>query len=75
LEPSFGQTKLPGNRQRVNSSGGLQPDRLNNAKTSRDFVSVHNMNEFVDLSYNIKNRYIYGEDATSQESDAGVALR
>ena len=50
----FGQTKLPGNRQRVNSSGGLQlTDRtINNAKFTidRDFgFQVHNMNEFNDF--------------------------
>ncbi|MFN7100162.1 MAG: porin, partial [Flavobacterium sp.] len=55
---SFGQTKLPGNRQRVNSSGGLQlTDRsINNAKFTidRDFgFQVHNLNEFKDaFSYN-----------------------
>ena len=46
---SFGQTKLPGNRQRVNSSGALQlTDRsINNAKFTidRDFgFQIHNTN-------------------------------
>jgi phosphate-selective porin OprO/OprP len=64
---SFGQTKLPGNRQRVNSSGGLQlTDRtINNAKFTidRDFgFQVHNMNEFKDkFSYNLKTAISGGE--------------
>ena len=40
----FGQTKLPGNRQRVNSSGALQlTDRtINNAKFTLDRFWVSN---------------------------------
>ena len=54
----FGQTKLPGNRQRVNSSGALQlTDRtINNAKFTldRDFgFQIHNINEYENkFSYN-----------------------
>lgn len=56
----FGQTKLPGNRQRVNSSGALQlTDRsINNARFTidRDFgVWIYNLNEDENsFSYNIK---------------------
>ena len=78
---SFGQTKLPGNRQRVNSSGGLQlTDRtINNAKFTidRDFgFQIHNMNEFKDkFSYNFKGAVSTGEGRnTTDKSDDGVAL-
>lgn len=78
---SFGQTKLPGNRQRVNSSGGLQlTDRtINNARFTidRDFgFQVHNMNEFKDkFSYNLKGAVSTGEGRNSTEKpDAGIAL-
>lgn len=56
----FGQTKLPGNRQRVNSSGALQlTDRsINNARFTidRDFgLFVYHINEDPNqFSYNIK---------------------
>ncbi len=78
---SFGQTKLPGNRQRVNSSGGLQlTDRtINNAKFTidRDFgFQVHNMNEFKDkFSYNFKTAISSGEGRNSTDNpDDGVAV-
>ncbi len=78
---SFGQTKLPGNRQRVNSSGGLQlTDRtINNAKFTidRDFgFQVHNMNEFKDkFSYNFKTAVSTGEGRNvTGKSDDGVAF-
>lgn len=78
---SFGQTKLPGNRQRVNSSGGLQlTDRtINNAKFTidRDFgFQVHNINEFKDkFSYNFKSAISTGEGRNvTGDSDDGVAL-
>ncbi|HQW68123.1 MAG TPA: porin [Flavobacterium sp.] len=77
----FGQTKLPGNRQRVNSSGGLQlTDRtINNARFTidRDFgFQVHNMNEFKDkFSYNLKTAVSTGEGRNSTEKpDDGVAF-
>ncbi len=77
---SFGQTKLPGNRQRVNSSGGLQlTDRtINNAKFTidRDFgFQVHNMNEFKEkFSYNFKAAFTTGEGRNSTEkADDGIA--
>lgn len=56
----FGQTKLPGNRQRINSSGALQlTDRsINNAQFSidRDFGAfAYYLNEQLDqFSYNFK---------------------
>lgn len=76
----FGQTKLPGNRQRVNSSGGLQlTDRsINNARFTidRDFgFQVHNMNEYLDkFSYNFKGAVSMGEGRNStEEPDNGLA--
>ncbi|MBF6640872.1 porin [Flavobacterium sp. J49] len=78
---SFGQTKLPGNRQRVNSSGGLQlTDRtINNAKFTidRDFgFQVHDMNEFKDkFSYNIKTALSSGEGRNQTgKADDGIAV-
>lgn len=76
----FGQTKLPGNRQRVNSSGALQlTDRsINNAKFTmdRDFgLQVHNLNEYKDkFSYNFKGAISTGEGRNSTEDpDNGLA--
>ncbi len=63
----FGQTKLPGNRQTVNSSGALQlPDRtINNYKFTidRDFgFHVYYLNENTDaFSYNVKTAIGQGE--------------
>lgn len=78
---SFGQTKLPGNRQRVNSSGGLQlTDRtINNAKFTidRDFgFQVHNLNEFKDkFSYNFKTAITGGEGRNQTgKADDGIAV-
>lgn len=76
----FGQTKLPGNRQRVNSSGALQlTDRsINNARFTidRDFgFQVHNLNEYIDkFSYNFKGAVSMGEGRNSTEApDSGLA--
>lgn len=76
----FGQTKLPGNRQRVNSSGGLElTDRtINNARFTldRDFgFQVHQMNEYMDkFSYNFKTAITMGEGRNStDEPDNGLA--
>jgi phosphate-selective porin OprO and OprP len=76
----FGQTKLPGNRQRVNSSGALQlTDRsINNARFTidRDFgFQVHNLNEYKDkFSYNFKGAVSMGEGRNSTEDpDNGLA--
>lgn len=78
---SFGQTKLPGNRQRVNSSGGLQlTDRsVNNAKFTldRDFgFQIHQLNEYMDkFSYNFKGAVSTGEGRNiTGKADDGVAL-
>ena len=78
---SFGQTKLPGNRQRINSSGGLQlTDRtINNARFTidRDFgFQVHNMNEYMDkFSYNLKAAVSTGEGRNvTGAADDGVAI-
>ncbi|OYQ42497.1 porin [Flavobacterium cyanobacteriorum] len=76
----FGQTKLPGNRQRINSSGALQlTDRtINNARFTidRDFgLQVHNLNEYLDrFSYNLKGAISIGEGRNStDEPDNGLA--
>lgn len=78
---SFGQTKLPGNRQRVNSSGGLQlTDRtINNAKFTidRDFgFQAHYLTEFANkFSYNFKTAVSTGEGRNwTKSNDNGVAL-
>lgn len=78
---SFGQTKLPGNRQRVNSSGGLQlTDRtINNGRFTldRDFgFQVHNINEFKDkFSYNFKTAITGGEGRNQTgKGDDGIAV-
>ncbi|MCC5942636.1 MAG: hypothetical protein JJU37_13935 [Balneolaceae bacterium] len=63
----FGQTKLPGNRQRVNSSGALQlTDRsINNARFTidRDFGTlIYYLNEDENrTSYNIKTAISTGD--------------
>lgn len=78
---SFGQTKLPGNRQRVNSSGGLQlTDRtINNAKFTidRDFgFQLHHLNEYADkFSWNLKTAVTTGEGRNvTGKADDGVAV-
>jgi hypothetical protein len=78
---SFGQTKLPGNRQRVNSSGGLQlTDRtINNARFTidRDFgFQLHHLNEYQDrFSYNLKTAVSTGEGRNvTGKADNGVAV-
>lgn len=77
---SFGQTKLPGNRQRINSSGALQlTDRsINNARFNidRDFgLQIHNLNEFRDrFSYNFKMAVTTGNGRnTTVEEDQGLS--
>lgn len=78
---SFGQTKLPGNRQRLNSSGALQlTDRsINNAKFNidRDFgIQIHNTNEFEDkFSYNFRGAISLGDGRNwTDNNDTGLAL-
>lgn len=77
----FGQTKIPGNRQRVNSSGALQlTDRsINNAKFNidRDFgIQAYYLNEKPEsFSYNIKTAVTTGEGRNWTKSpDNGVAV-
>lgn len=77
----FGQTKLPGNRQRFNSSGSLQlTDRsINNAKFTidRDFgLQAYYLNEDLEkFSYNLKASVSSGEGRNSTKSkNDGVAV-
>ncbi len=77
----FGQTKLPGNRQRVNSSGALQlTDRsINNSRFNidRDFgFQGYYLNENRDkFSYNVKTAVSTGEGRNwTKSADNGVAL-
>jgi hypothetical protein len=77
----FGQTKLPGNRQRVNSSGALQlTDRsINNSRFNidRDFgIQGYYINENPNkFSYNIKTAISTGEGRNwTKTSDDAVAL-
>lgn len=77
----FGQTKLPGNRQRVNSSGALQlTDRsINNARFTidRDFgFQAYYLNQKSNqFSYNIKSAISTGEGRNwTKSSDDRVAL-
>lgn len=76
----FGQTKLPGNRQRVNSSGALQlTDRsINNAQFNldRDFgFQVYYLNQHQDkFSWNIKTAITSGKGRNWSEKDSNIAL-
>lgn len=76
---SFGQTKLPGNRQRINSSGALQlTDRsINNAtfNIDRDFgFQMHYLNQHSDkFSYNLKTAVTTGEGRDFVGKSAGLA--
>lgn len=77
----FGQTKLPGNRQRVNSSGALQlTDRsVNNANFNidRDFgLQAYYMNNHSpnDFGFNIKTAVSTGEGRNwTRTKDDGLA--
>ncbi|MFN3640422.1 MAG: porin, partial [Flavobacterium sp.] len=78
---AFGQTKLPGNRQRVNSSGALQlSDRsLNNNRFNidRDFgFHVYYLNEKENtFSYNFKTAATTGNGRNfTDNNDNGFAL-
>ncbi|MFK8265742.1 porin [Capnocytophaga cynodegmi] len=76
---SFGQTKLPGNRQRINSSGALQlTDRsINNAtfNIDRDFgFQAHYLNQRNDkFSYNLKTAVTMGEGRDFIGRNTGLA--
>jgi len=76
----FGQTKLPGNRQRVNSSGALQlTDRtINNARFNidRDFgLFINKFDEHKDaFSWNIRTSITTGDGRNfTQSPDNGLA--
>lgn len=78
---TFGQTKIPGNRQRVNSSGALQlTDRsINNAKFNidRDFgLQAYYLHENKEsFSYNLKTAVTTGEGRNwTKSADNGVAF-
>jgi hypothetical protein len=80
LNLGFGQTKLPGNRQRVNSSGALQfTDRtINNARFNidRDFGFFINYNNEIKntFSYNLKSAITTGDGRNyTQKPDNGLA--
>lgn len=77
----FGQTKLPGNRQRVNSSGALQlTDRtINNANFNidRDFgVQAHYLKSKPNaFSYHLKTAISTGKGRNfSENNDTGTAF-
>lgn len=74
----MGQTKLPGNRQRVNSSGDLQlPDRsIVNAtfNLDRDFgIQVYYNNHLKGLYYVLRGAVTSGDGRNITISDAGMA--
>jgi phosphate-selective porin OprO/OprP len=74
----FGQTKLPGNRQRVISSGNLEMvDRtLTNARFNidRDFgVQIHYTNHVNDFVFAIKGAITSGEGRNFLTTDEGLA--
>lgn len=78
---AFGQTKIPGNRQRINSSGALQlSDRtINNARFNidRDFgFHLYYLNEDKNqFSYNIKTSATTGNGRNvTKNPDNGFAL-
>ena len=75
---SFGQTKLPGNRQRVVSSQNLEMvDRTwTNARFNidRDFgIQVHYTNGFNDFVYALKGALSAGEGRNFRTTDEGLA--
>lgn len=75
---SFGQNKLPGNRQRVNSSGQLQfADRSlvnSNFTLDRDFgVTLHLSKKLANIPFNAKFAVSNGEGRPANGSDDGLA--
>lgn len=76
----FGQTKLPGNRQRVNSSGSLQlTDRsINNARFNIDrdfgFQGYYLHEEKNKFSYNVKTAISSGKGRNWDKKDSNFAL-
>ncbi|WP_276358810.1 porin [Daejeonella sp. H1SJ63] len=74
----FGQNKLPGNRQRVNSSGQLQfADRsiVNGAMTiDRDFgLKAYYRNKIGEMDYHLKGAISAGEGRSVNSTDDGLA--
>lgn len=74
----FGQNKLPGNRQRVNSSGQLQfADRsiVNGAMTiDRDFgLKAYYKNKIGEMDYYLKGAVSTGEGRSVNSTDNGLA--
>lgn len=75
---SFGQNKLPGNRQRVNSSGSLQfADRSlvnGNFTIDRDFgVSMNLSKKIGNMPFNAKAAISTGEGRPANATDDGLA--
>ncbi len=75
---SFGQNKLPGNRQRVNSSGQLQfADRSlvnSNFTIDRDFgVSLNYSKEIGSVAFSAKGAVSTGEGRPANSTDDGLA--
>src|SRR5690606_33540288 len=75
---SFGQNKLPGNRQRVNSSGQLQfADRslVNEHFTlDRDFgVSLNLSKKIGNMPFNAKGAISTGEGRAASSTDPGLS--
>lgn len=78
LTLGFGQTKLAGNRQRINSSGALQfTDRsITNAEFNidRDFgFHLAYAHQFLKIPYTLKASLTSGEGRNSTEKNTGVA--
>lgn len=74
----FGQNKLPGNRQRVNSSGQLQfADRsiVNGAMTlDRDFgLKAYYHNKIGEMDFHLKGAITTGEGRSVNSTDNGLA--
>jgi hypothetical protein len=75
---SFGQNKLPGNRQRVNSSGSLQfADRSlvnSNFTVDRDFgISLNLSKKLGNIPFNAKAAISTGEGRPVNTTDDGLA--
>jgi len=75
---SFGQNKLPGNRQRVNSSGSLQfADRSlvnSNFTVDRDFGASLNLSKHIGkMPFNAKAAISTGEGRPANSTDGGLA--
>lgn len=75
----FGQTKLPGNRQRVNSSGALElTDRsINNSAYNIDrdfgFQVVYSKQKTDAFGYNIKGALTTGKGRNFSDTSEGIA--